>query len=51
MNNNKVRKSVTYLNRQLCFLFFNLLSANVVHSRHDADVACSSCSALYRQNH
>jgi len=28
---------------------FNPLSANVVHFRHDPDVACSGYSALYRQ--
>jgi len=26
-------------------------SANVVHARHDADVACSSCSVSHRQNY
>jgi len=26
--------------------FFNPLSANVVHDRHDADVACSRCSVF-----
>jgi len=29
----------------------NLLSVNAVHGRHDADVACSGCSALHRQNY
>jgi len=27
------------------------LSANVVHTRHDTDVACSGCNTSYRQNH
>jgi len=29
----------------------NPLNANVVHVRHNADIACSGCSASYRQNH
>jgi len=29
----------------------NRLSSNVVHARHDANTACSGCSALYKQNH
>jgi len=32
-------------------LIVNPVSANVVHARHDADVACSDCSSSYRQNH
>jgi len=29
----------------------NPLSANVVHARHDSDVAGSGCSASHRQNY
>jgi len=29
----------------------NPLTADVVHARHDADVACSGCSASYMQNY
>jgi len=33
------------------FIFFIPLSANVVHARHGADVACSGCSASYRKKY
>jgi len=33
------------------YYIFNPLCANVEHTRHDADVTCSGCSAPYRQNH
>jgi len=29
----------------------NSLSVNVVHARHDADVACKRCSASHRKNY
>jgi len=34
-----------------CLYLINYLSVNVVHSRQDARVAYSGCSASYRQNH
>jgi len=37
--------------KAIAFRFRNPLSANVVHTRHDADVVCSGCSALDRQNY
>jgi len=35
----------------MSFVTINPSSADVVHARHDVDVACSGCSASYRQNH
>jgi len=31
------------------YRILNPLNANVVHARHDADVACSGCRASHRQ--
>jgi len=48
---NSCLRTATKVSNYFCILYLNSLNANVVHIRHDADVACSGFSASYRQNH